>query len=157
MITYRNPLPVVIVAIPVLVNPPNPERGILAIRRANEPDEGALALVSGYIDYEELWQQAAIRELKEEIGLEMRAQDLSLMNVYSSEDKSHLLICCKTTCILDVELEDLILEPEEVSEVKIILDSNKLKWKTRQLPGGQAPGFSCHDSYKKIAEEILSG
>ena len=46
--TWRNPLPVVVVLIPV-------EDGLLTVRRGIEPQKGHLALPGGYIDYGESW------------------------------------------------------------------------------------------------------
>ncbi|PBC71318.1 adenylosuccinate synthase [Streptomyces sp. TLI_235] len=66
-ISYRNPLPVVVTLLPVV----SPEaEGLVVIRRTIEPGYGELALPGGYIDYGESWQQACVRELREETGIE---------------------------------------------------------------------------------------
>ncbi|WP_317634072.1 adenylosuccinate synthetase [Kitasatospora sp. DSM 101779] len=66
-ISYRNPLPVVVTLLPVV----SPEAdGLVVIRRTIEPGYGELALPGGYIDYGESWQQACVRELREETGIE---------------------------------------------------------------------------------------
>ena len=43
---------------------------ILLIERGNDPFKGKLALPGGYIDYGEAPHKAAIRELKEEAGIQ---------------------------------------------------------------------------------------
>ena len=66
-VTYRNPVPVVVVLLPVY----NPD-GLLVVRRSVEGDPGfgRFALPGGYIDVnDESWQHAASRELREETGV----------------------------------------------------------------------------------------
>jgi ADP-ribose pyrophosphatase YjhB (NUDIX family) len=64
--TYRNPLPVAVLVLPVGV-------GVLTIRRGIEPKRGELALPGGFIGLGESWQVAAARELEEETGLQLDA------------------------------------------------------------------------------------
>jgi ADP-ribose pyrophosphatase YjhB (NUDIX family) len=58
---YRNPIPVVVLAVPV------EDLGVLMVRRVKPP--AGLALPSGYIEHGELWPDAAARELAEETGI----------------------------------------------------------------------------------------
>jgi ADP-ribose pyrophosphatase YjhB (NUDIX family) len=61
-ISYKNPLPVAVLIVPV-------GAGVLLVRRAIEPRRGSLALPGGYINHGESWQEAAARELFEETGV----------------------------------------------------------------------------------------
>ena len=64
--TYANPIPVALLLLPVL----HKERmGLLVVRRAIEPQLGKLALVGGFVEEYETWQQGAAREAKEEAGV----------------------------------------------------------------------------------------
>jgi 8-oxo-dGTP diphosphatase len=74
-VQHRNPAP----SITILVE--DNGRVLLGKRRGN-PGKGTWALPSGYIDYEEDFLTAAIRETKEETGLEVEV--LSIINVISS-------------------------------------------------------------------------
>ena len=59
-------IPVALLLLPVL----HKERmGLLVVRRAIEPQLGKLALVGGFVEEYETWQQGAAREAKEEAGV----------------------------------------------------------------------------------------
>ncbi|WP_405014282.1 adenylosuccinate synthetase [Kitasatospora sp. NBC_01539] len=87
-ITYRNPLPVVVTLLPVIAPEAN---GLVVIRRTIEPGYGELALPGGYIDYGESWQQACVRELREETGIEADAGRVAL--VATDSDTSGGFLC----------------------------------------------------------------
>lgn len=74
---YRNPVP----AAGVLVEL---EGGIVLIRRGQPPFAGWWALPAGYIEADESVEQAAMRECKEETGLDVEL--LELFGVYSFPD-----------------------------------------------------------------------
>ena len=74
---YRNPVPTVDVVICI------PERGIVLIERRNPPF--GWALPGGFVDYGESVEQAALREAKEETGLDVQLH--GLLGVYSSPDR----------------------------------------------------------------------
>jgi len=73
-ILYRNPVP----GAGVLVEM---EEGIVLIRRGQPPFVGWWALPAGYIEADESVEQAAVRECKEETGLDVEL--LELFGVYS--------------------------------------------------------------------------
>ncbi|MEV6038287.1 NUDIX domain-containing protein [Nonomuraea sp. NPDC052116] len=82
--SYLNPLPVAVMALPV-------DQGLLVIRRDVEPHRGELALPGGFIDLGESWQQAAARELREETGVIVEADDVRLFDVLSAPDGTVLI------------------------------------------------------------------
>jgi ADP-ribose pyrophosphatase YjhB (NUDIX family) len=65
--------------------------GVLCIRRAIEPGRGLLALPGGFIERGESWQQAAVRELREETGVVVDASDVRLFDVHSAPDDTLLV------------------------------------------------------------------
>ena len=77
--TYLNPIPVAVVLAPV-------GDGIVVIRRNTEPQKGTLTLPGGYIDLGETWQDAGKRELREETGIEIAADELVLYDVMNGLD-----------------------------------------------------------------------
>ncbi|WP_344082945.1 NUDIX domain-containing protein [Luedemannella helvata] len=88
--TWSNPLPVAVVLQPVSY--PDGVVGVVAVRRDIEPFRGQLALPGGFIETGESWQQAAVRELREETGLEASAEDVRLFEVHSSFNGRTLLV-----------------------------------------------------------------
>ncbi|MFP4314911.1 MAG: NUDIX domain-containing protein [Desulfovibrionales bacterium] len=74
---HRNPVPTVDVLVYV------PDRGVLLVERKNPPL--GWALPGGFVDYGESVEQAAVREAREETGLEVDL--ILLLGVYSSPDR----------------------------------------------------------------------
>lgn len=60
---------------------------ILFIERGWDPYKGSLALPGGYLDAGETAKEAAVRELGEETGIEIREADLELVGVYDEPDR----------------------------------------------------------------------
>jgi len=79
-ILYRNPVPGVGVLVEMQASPTG-EAGIVLVRRGQSPFVGWWALPAGYIEADESVEQAAVRECKEEIGLDIEL--LELFGVYS--------------------------------------------------------------------------
>ncbi len=82
--TYANPTPVAVVLLPV-------DDSLLVIRRNIEPRKGMLALPGGFIDLGETWQQAGQREMREETGIEISSEAISLFDVKSTPDGKILI------------------------------------------------------------------
>ncbi|MFF4186152.1 NUDIX domain-containing protein [Streptomyces sp. NPDC001691] len=86
-VAYRNPLPVAVALLPV-----TDARGtaLVVITRTIEPRRGRRALPGGFIDHGENWQDAVVRELREETGIEAPAVAVRLADALSSPE--HLLV-----------------------------------------------------------------
>lgn len=73
---YRNPFPTVDIIIEV-------DGGIVLVKRKNPPY--GWALPGGFVDYGESLESAAVREAREETGLDI--SNLRLVGCYSSPDR----------------------------------------------------------------------
>src|SRR5436190_828808 len=63
--TWANPIPVAVALVPIRVEG---ETGLLVVRRAIPP-VGGVALVGGFVEEHESWQECAARELREEANV----------------------------------------------------------------------------------------
>jgi len=82
--SYLNPKPVAVAVLPV-------GAGLLVVRRGIPPARDLLALPGGYIEVGETWQQAAVRELREEVGVESDPSGVRLFDTLSAPDGTLLV------------------------------------------------------------------
>ncbi|MBE0477590.1 NUDIX hydrolase [Candidatus Aerophobetes bacterium] len=108
-IHYQNPLPVVVA---VLTRPE--QRVVGVIKRAIAPREGKWALVGGFMEIDEQPEEAILREVREEIGVEGKVR--GLINVHS--DKSGLYHKVVVIGYEVVITESTFLPGKEVKEFK---------------------------------------
>jgi ADP-ribose pyrophosphatase YjhB (NUDIX family) len=95
--TYLNPKPVAVAVQPVA-------GGLLAVRRGIPPAADRLALPGGYIDAGETWQEAAARELFEEVGLATDPSAVRLYDVLSAPDGTLLVFALLPALASEAEL-----------------------------------------------------
>jgi ADP-ribose pyrophosphatase YjhB (NUDIX family) len=109
-VSYRNPVPVAVLVVPV------EDLGVLMVRRV-EPPRG-LALPSGYIEHGERWQDAAARELAEETGVRVDPAALRELKVCSGEDDT-LLVFATAPAVSRADLAAFSASAE-VSELVVV-------------------------------------
>lgn len=114
-ITYRNPMPVVVALVPVFQRDAACQCGWLVEQRNIMPEKGGWALPGGYIELGETWQEAAARELNEELGLVTKPKDYTLFDVVNSANKNLLIFCAHTGVWWD---EIKFVPNEEVSAIQ---------------------------------------
>lgn len=124
--TWSNPLPV---AATILNVWEGNKLGTLIQQRGIDPHKGGWALTGGYIDHGETWQQAIVREVREELGLETREEDYLLGNVDSNTDRSVILTFCIN--IRTFFMDEIHFVPnDEVTAIKIVHEAVELAFPT---------------------------
>lgn len=85
---YHNPIPVTACIVM------NSKNEVLLTRRAVEPSKGKWCLPGGFMELGETPESSAIREIKEETGLDVKEEDLQMLGVISltSKTKGSILI-----------------------------------------------------------------
>ena len=82
--TWSNPIPVVVALVPVV---DATRLGVMVIRRSVPPQSGKLALVGGFLESHESWQQGMTREVREETGVGIDPATLVPLGYASTEPR----------------------------------------------------------------------
>lgn len=98
--------------------------GLLAVRRSIPPHVGKFALPGGYINYDETWQAAAVREVMEETGLVIDPAEVQIFDAKSAPDGTLLIFGLIEP--LTAEQFPVFVENDEASELKIVTDPAEL-------------------------------
>lgn len=120
--TYSNPIPVVTTLIPVHSFDKLQPQGLLLVQRLIEPHIGGWAFPGGYIVSGESWQEAAAREVFEEVNIKLDPKHIILHNVVSTRT---LVIFAYYK--YSIFWEDIQFIPnEEVSKIRMAISSEEL-------------------------------
>ena len=86
---YNSPKPVVALVLHAWDSKVG-HTGCIVIKRGIKPFKNGWAYPGGYLDHAEDWKAAAVREGKEELGIDINPEDLWLMEIVST--KSNYLV-----------------------------------------------------------------
>lgn len=104
--TYRNPFPTADVIIY------HPDRGIVLVKRGHEPL--GMALPGGFVDEGETVEQAAVREMREETGLDVEL--MGILGVYSNPERDTRFHTMTTTFVGKVADPDALRAGDDAAE-----------------------------------------
>lgn len=83
--TYKYPRPAVTADCVVMTREATPR--VLLIQRGNEPFKGCWAFPGGFMEMDETLEQCAVRELKEETGMEVTEDDIFAFGTFSAVER----------------------------------------------------------------------
>lgn len=86
---WANPIPVSVVIVPIT---DGDRRGVLAIKRGIPPGVGMLALVGGFLEEHESWQQGGAREVLEETNVVVDPETIAPLWWSSSAPKPNRVL-----------------------------------------------------------------
>lgn len=154
--SFSNPLPVVVVMQVVDNFGQGNRKGIIIQQRGIEPKKGGWALTGGYIDDGETWEEAGVREVYEEMGLEIKQNSLELYDVTSSTNKNNILICCVSRAPYDWNgyddpgLKDFFERSKQFPNHEV--EAVDIMWEEREL------AFPAHTEWaNKFLKELNKG
>ena|SRR5579885_2771020 len=116
--SYKNPIPIVVGLVTVHERPTRTvaQCGWLIEQRNIEPQKGGWALPSGYVNFNESWEDAIVRELQEEVGLVTKPEDWEVVEIQKSAQGNMLIFCAHR---IGVYRNEIKFEPnEEVSAIE---------------------------------------
>jgi len=97
-ILYRNPVPAVAVIIP------HGDR-IVLVRRAEEPRRGDWCLPAGFLEIDETPEECAVRETREETGLDIRVGELYGVDIGRDDPRTRVVLIIYLAELLGGELQ----------------------------------------------------
>jgi 8-oxo-dGTP diphosphatase len=117
-----------------------PEQGIVLVKRAIEPGYGKWVFPGGYVDRGEEITVAAIREAREEAGLDVRLD--RLINIYSYAGSTPIIVVYAATMISgELALDDENSEIREFTVEEIPWDDLAFR-STREALRDYLDGFT---------------
>lgn len=120
---WANPIPVSIVLVPVL---DGARIGLLVVRRAIQPKLGLLALVGGFLEEHESWQQGGAREVREETGALIDVSSVVPMWFASSEPRPNRVLLFSTAKPITVSDLPPFHQDQETSERGLVFGPDGL-------------------------------
>ena len=94
---------------------------LLQKRSANKPrNPNKWAKTGGHVDSGEDVKEAILREIKEEIGIDIPKKQVEILEIHKSKDSNNKYFVYNFLFIVDYKIEDYILQKEEVAEVKYV-------------------------------------
>jgi ADP-ribose pyrophosphatase YjhB (NUDIX family)/GNAT superfamily N-acetyltransferase len=153
-VLYQNPVP----GAGVLVEM---EGGVVLIRRGHEPHQGSWALPSGFIEADESTEEAAVRECKEETGLDVELVELFGVDSFPEGPiQSGIIVFYRARPVGGVlrpgddAAETAIFQPDALPADVAFRTHRTVLARWAGLQGAVAP-FNAPDEFYPLAPDLL--
>jgi 8-oxo-dGTP diphosphatase len=139
--TWHNPLPVAVALLPIRVGGTGAgdpadgggsKTGLVVVRRGIEPGYGKLGLPGGFMEVGESWQEAMVRELREETTIVVDPASVKLFDVHSTPT-GHTLQVFGLLPVLDPTDLPPMVPNEETLEWLVVTEPQDLVFNTHTL------------------------
>lgn len=120
---WANPIPVSVVLVPVLKDG---RTGLLVVRRAIEPRSGKLAIVGGFLEEHETWQQGGAREVREETGVTIDATKIVPFWFTSTEPRPNRVLLFSVAAPMEAAALGAYTPDKETSERGLVFGPDGL-------------------------------
>ena len=111
------------------------EGRVLLVRRARDPAKGLLDLPGGFVGHDEALDTALVRELREELSIEIQSKDLTYLgshhNRYPYGGVTYFL--CDTYFVLHLATTEGLCAGDDVSTIEW-WDADTLPWEEISFP-----------------------
>jgi ADP-ribose pyrophosphatase YjhB (NUDIX family) len=121
---WANPIPVSVVLVPV---EKDGRIGLLVVSRAIEPGKGRLAIVGGFLEEHETWQQGGAREVLEETGVRVDPSTLEPFWYTSTEPRPNRVLLFSTAPTLSASSLDPFTPSPETSTRGLVFGPDDLE------------------------------
>lgn len=123
---------------------------ILLIERKNDPYKGKLAMPGGFLDVtiDENLESCAVRELREETGLDINKKHIDFFNLYSDIDRDS-----RQRVVTSVYYFNLRKEDKEKAIAQD--DAKRIEWVKIDQISDYNLAFDHNEILKTFCEEIL--
>jgi ADP-ribose pyrophosphatase YjhB (NUDIX family) len=120
---WSNPVPVSVVLVPVF---DRNREGLMVIRRGIEPHVGKIALLGGFLEDHESWQQGGAREVLEETGLVIDVASIEPLWFSSTEPRPNRVLLFGICAPLDRATLPAFAANQETKERGIVFGPSGL-------------------------------
>lgn len=95
-----------------------------AVTKKDEPNKWDLS-AAGHIDADETSEEAAVREIHEELGIKVEKNELKLIDIYLNKVKLNKEIYINHFTYLfvvqkDISIDDIVMQKSEVSDIMFV-------------------------------------
>lgn len=124
---------------------------LLQKRAASKPrNPNKWAKTGGHVDSNEKAEDAIVREIKEEIGIDIPKEQVVIDSIYKSTNPNNKFFGYNFIFVIDVKIKDFKLQKEEVSEVKYVTIEELEEIKKNNDPNYSFSAWKDEDFYREI-------